>query len=150
VLYTRQGECRCRQDTEIYILEFLQFDPYAAFGWLMNTKQPSLHLGKQPGTLRIRRLDIRSSTPATDSVPHWPFQWHLLTHLLLRSFASQSKLSISQLVPTGQPSNQAANAWRWKKHTLQMSENRKYVIIPFAMLEPLLIRDFPQGTHDIA
>jgi hypothetical protein len=40
----RKREHRCRGEKGIFILEFLWFDSYSAFSWLMNTKRPSLRL----------------------------------------------------------------------------------------------------------
>ena len=53
---------------------------------------------------------MRVSTRGEDSLRRWALLWHHIPLLPLRPHASLSKLSSSQVVPTVQPSNMAANA----------------------------------------
>ena len=58
-------------------------------------------------------------------------------------------LRCSQVVSTVQPSNAATNASRRKKHTLLMSYDREYVMVPIAMLVALSKGDFHREAGDI-
>jgi len=116
VKYGRQKEWRCRREEGIYILKFLQFDSYPGFCWLMNTQQPSLHLGQPLGTSWMMSFKMRFSISDEDSLRCRVLVWYLIPLLGLRPHASRSKLSSSLIVPTVQPSNTATNASRWKKH----------------------------------
>jgi len=106
----KKREWRCRWTEGIYILESLQFDPYPAFGWLMNTKQCSLHLSQPPSTSSMSSLERRLCTRGHDSLRHRPLLRHYMARSPLRPPASSSELSCSQVVPTVQPSNTATNA----------------------------------------
>jgi len=84
----------------------------------MNTKWPSLHLAKPPGTSWMRCLETRFGTQRDEILWCYVLLLHHTTLLLLRSHASRTKLSSSQVVPTVQPTNTTTNMSSHRKCTL--------------------------------
>jgi hypothetical protein len=119
------------------------------FCWLTNTKWPSLLFGEPPGTTQMRSLETRFSIRGANSIRRRVLLWHLVLLFPLRPRASRSKLSSALVVRTVQPSNTVTNTSQWKKHTQLMSQDREYVIVPFAMLLALLKGDFHWEVEDI-
>jgi len=93
----------------VQLVRYDNFDSHPAFCWLMNTHRPSLLFAHPPGTSWMRSLKTSFSTRGEASLRCQALLLHNTRLLLLRSCASRSKLSSSQVVPTVQPSNTATN-----------------------------------------
>ena len=103
--YTYSTSC----DFLVQLVRCEIFDSYPAFWWLMNTKRPSLHLAKSPGTSNMRSLKTRVSTCGEECLPCLALLWHHMSLLPLGPCTFRNKLSSSQVVPTVGPSNMVTN-----------------------------------------
>ena len=91
-------------DFLVLLVRYGNFDSYPAFCWLMNTKQPTFHVARPPGTSWMRSLETRFCTPAAESLRRPASLLHVTPLSQLRPCESRSTLHRSQVVITVQPS----------------------------------------------
>jgi len=97
----------------------------------------------------MRSLKTRLRSHGEDNLRRRALLWHLIPVVPLRPHASRSKLSSSHVVPTVQPSNMATNAKGVENHTQLMLSDRKFIIVPIAMLLDLPELTFHQEAENM-
>jgi hypothetical protein len=104
-------------DVLVQLGRYDNFDSYPPFCWLINTKWPSHYVAQPPLSSWMRSLKNRFNIRSEDSIWRQASVLHYISLSPLRPYASLSKLTSSQDVPTAQQSNTHTNALSGGKGT---------------------------------